>query len=444
MDYANRKPVLGALLACLLALALALTGAQNAKADEPVTSVHPLLDPKPVPHVETEDEFFNILLLGIDYGMDDYWGSGTKKTLENCHTDAVMVISINRTDNSVSLVSLPRDTLTYVPDVRGVYKLNAAINCAVTVEEGIGRTMDAVTWLLGGIQIDRYCAVDMSSMIALGDAIGGVDFEVDMSYQGHSGRHYKKGMQHLDGQGIMDYIRARTNATVDHNDIGRTRRQRAMMTAIFEKVKKENVKLLSKLMEMMQGEDRNIFTNLSLMDITTLMPIALGLNAQDVGSYVLTGPYKLTLTGWNFTFTDQDNRLSVLKEVYGIDAETIPYVSFEHAEFLTKDGLSLVRFIRLARGLIDECEAIPGATAEQTESLQSLIEAHNAAVAAFEQAANTLSKDDVNAMLAARTALRNQGDATAKAFGVTKVNWEKSSRFCDDELVNEYNHIRWR
>ena len=444
MECVRRKSALCALLACLAALAMMLVGIQGALAEETVTSVHPLLDPKPVPHVEPEDDFFNILLMGIDYGMDDYWGSGTKKVLENCHTDAVLVISVNRTDNTVSLVSLPRDTLTYVPDVRGVYKLNAAINCAETVEEGIGRTMDAVTWLLGGIQIDRYCAVDMSSMIALGDAIGGVDFEVDMSYQGHSGRHYKKGMQHLDGQGIMDYIRARTNATVDHNDIGRTRRQRAMMTAIFAKIKQENVKLAGALLEMMQSEEQNIFTNLTLLDITTLMPVAMGINAEDVGSYVLTGPYKLTLTGWNFTFTDQDNRLSVLKEVYGIEAETLPYVSFEHAEFLTKDGLSLVRFIRLARGLIAECEAVQEPTSEQKASLQSLIEAHNAAVAAFEQAANTLEKDDVNTMLAARTALRNQGDATAKAFGVTKVNWEKSARFCDDELVNEYNHIRWR
>ena len=82
--------------------------------------------------------------------------------------------------------------------------------------------MSAVEWLLGGIRIDYYFAVDMNTMIALGDTIGGVDFDVEMSYTGHSGAEYHMGMQHLDGVGITDYLRARTNATVDGTDIART------------------------------------------------------------------------------------------------------------------------------------------------------------------------------------------------------------------------------
>ncbi len=441
MRITKLRAALCALTACLMAL-LPCTAALAVS--EPATSNHPLIDPRPVPVVEPEDDFFNILLLGIDYGMEDYWGSGKKKTLENCHTDAVLVVSVNRTDGTVSLVSLPRDTITYVPNVHGVYKLNAAVNCGTEVEEGIGHTKDAAAWLLGGIQIDRYCAVDMGSMIALGDAIGGVDFDMDMAYQGHSGRHYKKGMQHLDGQGIMDYVRARTNATVDHNDIGRTRRQRAMMKAVFEKIKQENVKLVPKLTQLLQSDDLNIFTDLTLLDITSLLPLALTLDADAIGSYVLTGPYKLTLTGWNFTFTDQDNRIAVLKEVYGIDAEPLDFVSYDHAEFLTDEGLAVVRYVALTRQLIETCEQAGAMTPEQEESLQSLVDAHDAMLVSFEQAATTLTKEDINAMISVRTALRNQGDKTARAFGVDKPNWAKSARFCDDPLVNEYCKIRWR
>lgn len=449
MEGARRRPALWAMLACLAVLAMMLVPVRGARAEaeteamEIVTSEHPLIDPKPVTHVQTQDDLFNILLLGIDFGAKHYWGSGQKRVLENCHTDAVLVVSINRTKNTVSLVSLPRDTLTYVPGVKGLYRLNAAINCADTVEEGIRHTMDSASWLLGGIEIDRYCAVDMSSMIALGDALGGVDFEMDMDYIGHSGRHYTKGMQHLDGQGIMDYVRARTNATVEYNDIGRTRRQRTMMTAIFAKLRQEGAEKIGELFGMLEG-GKNIFTDLSMLDLTALMPLALGIDAQSIGSYVITGRYRASLSGWNLTYTDQDNRIAVLGEVYGIDAEPLRFVSFEHAQFLENDGFELVRFIALTRGLIAECEAVEDATPEQIDSLQSLIKAHNDAVAAFDLAGEALNSLSLTRMRNVRRLLREQADATAAAFGVTKITWSRQSRFCYDPLINEYNEINWR
>jgi hypothetical protein len=33
------------------------------------------------------------------------------------------------------------------------------------------------SWVLGGIKIGYSCAVDMKAMAAIGDAIGGVDFD---------------------------------------------------------------------------------------------------------------------------------------------------------------------------------------------------------------------------------------------------------------------------
>ncbi len=140
----------------VLMLALVLVFGCMVPAQALESSKNPLIDPWPVPHVETEDEFYNILLAGIDLGnYTGVWASGGKNVLEDCHTDVVMVVSLNKTKNTVSLVSLPRDTLTYVPDVHGIYKLNAAFNCAETAEEGMERVCDAVTWLLGGVEIHR-------------------------------------------------------------------------------------------------------------------------------------------------------------------------------------------------------------------------------------------------------------------------------------------------
>lgn len=55
-------------------------------------------------------ERLNILLMGID--ADEYGGT-TSGTM--AHTDAIMLIAINFTENKVDLISLPRDTLTTAP-----------------------------------------------------------------------------------------------------------------------------------------------------------------------------------------------------------------------------------------------------------------------------------------------------------------------------------------
>lgn len=176
---------------------------------------HPLLVPQTAERASTRDRFTNILLLGVDHGFDGYWGSHQKQALEICHTDAFMVVSINMTKAKADIISIPRDTVTYVPGVRGLYKLNAAFNCADTLEEGFRNACEAASWHLGGIKIDYYVCVDMNAMIRLGDQIGGVDMELEMNYHGSGGRYYRKGFQHLDGQGMMDYARARKNATVN-------------------------------------------------------------------------------------------------------------------------------------------------------------------------------------------------------------------------------------
>ena len=433
----------------MLALVLAFGCMVPAQALE--SSQNPLIDPWPVPHVETEDEFYNILLAGIDLGnYTGVWASGGKNVLEDCHTDVVMVVSLNKTKDTVSLVSLPRDTLTYVPGVHGVYKLNAAFNCAETAEEGMERVCDAVTWLLGGVEIHNYVAVDMAALIMLVDAIGGVDFDMDMSYVGHSGITYYQGMQHLDGVGVMDYVRARKNATVEYTDIGRTRRGRDMMMVIFEtiqqKMKEDGMAVAMDLINLMFSEEFNVFTKLSMADLFSLAEMVLSMeNMGDIGSYVLTGDYKLALKDWNFTFTDQDNRISVLKEVYGIDAEKIPYVSWNYTNWLLEYGFPVSRQIHIARQIIEYGRQQKDLTENQQQALAALEAQHDLTVAAFDTAADEQTIGANEALTAARTKLRKLGEEASYALGYMRdAKWNNSALWYRDPLINEYTQVDWR
>lgn len=439
----NIKRLFSRLTAIWMLLVMLLTLSPVAQAE--LESQNPLVDPKPITsYTKTKDQFYHILLLGIDYGMEGYWGSGGRRELEACHTDAVMVLSINQTTQQVHFLSIPRDTLTYVPGVKGIYKLNAAVNCAETMEEGMEKVCAAVSWLLGGIEIKNYIAVDMNAMVRLGNAMGGVDFVMDMEYTGNSGINYKAGPQHLDGQGIMDYIRARRNATVDGNDLGRTNRQREMMMALFKKLKK-NIGLINPLLAEAQKRDINIFRNVHSEDLMAFMPLVMRMQDGGIKSHVLTGNYRFTLVDWNFTITDQESRIKVLKEVYGIDAQPLAYTSLAYTKWLEEYGLPSVRNIEMARLLIAHGKTIENPTQEQQQALNDMIAAHDALVAAFDLAAQTMNDADTNAMVKARGALRDAGEKADKVLAYPEsMAWRSNPLWYRDPLVNEYPDVDWR
>ncbi len=388
---------------------------------------NPLIDPRPVDYkLNPADEILNILLLGIDksdravkYGSD-------------YHTDAIMVVAVNRTKNRVDLVSLPRDTLSYVPGIKGIYKLNAAINCGGgKTEEGFNKVMEAASWLLGGIRVDHYAAVDMQGMKLLGDAIGGVDFELETRIPG-----YGRGWRHLDGEGIVQYLRTRRGAQVNANDIGRTGRQRDLMQAIFEKVMSDRRYPLQ-LMKAIAGAEGGFFTNLNATEIMSLFGMAMSVDRDDIGSHVLTGRYRSALRGWNFTFTDQAHRLEVIREVYGVEAEEIPYVSLEYTKWLTDGGFHAARYLAVADVLLSAAEGMQP-NEKQQEAIAALLEAKEAARTAFLIAADSMSKEDTQAMKETRRALRKAGEVFEKAFPrIKSPGWGEGKYWYLDRLINE-------
>lgn len=428
-------------MSILAAGILALTAcafAEAGGAKNPLIHPDTITEYVPLPH-----RIVNILLLGIDFGHKGYWGSGGKRTLEDCHTDAVMVIAVNLDEKRVDFISLPRDTLTYVPGVKGIYKLNAAINCGNgSMEAGLQKACDAASWVLGGIKIDYYFAVDMNAMVALGDAIGGVDFELEMSYTGHSGRKYYKGLRHLDGVGITDYMRSRTNATVNANDIGRTGRQRELMMAILKKLK-DDKELLLTVFKTAQGLQNSFFTNITdavVTDFLPLLPVFVNMEEKSAGSHVLTGKYRTALRGWNFTFTDQEHRREVIKKVYGVDVPELKYVSLEYTKWLVNHGFTVVRYLAVAEKLREEINAIDEAamSAAQKEALAAFDACYMQAQKAFEATADSMSEGDTKAMAAAGKELRKRGDELYRILdGVSKPVWYTGKYWYADRMINE-------
>lgn len=201
----------------------------------------------------------NILLMGVD-------ARGLKKG-EVPRSDTMLVASLDPVNKRISLFSILRDTYVNISGY-GSDRINSAIT------KGPNTAMETVSDLLG-IPIQYYVYTDFQGFIALVDAVGGVDFEVekDMVYKTIAdGPEYdidlKKGYQHLDGNKALQYVRFRHDATSDYT---RTERQRAFLKAIASKL--TSTTSLLKLPTILSEVSPYIDTNLSPLDMLKLASV---------------------------------------------------------------------------------------------------------------------------------------------------------------------------
>jgi LCP family protein required for cell wall assembly len=261
----------------------------------------------------------NVLLIGVDHAEErDTW-SGKKAF----HADVMIVLAINTETGTVDMISLPRDTYAKIPGVKGIYKLNASIDCGGGWPSesnnystaGFNKVCEAASWMLGDIPVQYYYAVDMNAVKGLVNTIGGVDFDVDIDYT-IQGRSYIKGMQHLDGQGVLDYLRVRKDLGDESGDKHRIDRQKRMLVAIFEKLKAEG--MLAKLPGILGAFDGNLYTNTTLAQTAGLAAYAYNVDPANIRIHSMGGQTRL-IFNWSFMLTDQQARVDLIKQVYGVD-----------------------------------------------------------------------------------------------------------------------------
>ncbi|MDO4492719.1 MAG: LCP family protein [Clostridia bacterium] len=298
-----------------------------------------------------DEGIVNILLMGVDYAEEREHWSG-KDGLKAAHSDVMIVLAVNFKENRADLISLPRDTyVNYIPGVRGTYKLNAAINCGggLTAANGAGfeKVCKTAEVLLGGIPVNYYYAVTMPAVKQLVDLIGGVDYDLEVSFK-IQGRSYREGYQHMDGQAVLDYLRVRKSGTgllkSEQGDANRVNRQKKMLVAIFDKIKRAG--LLESVPTLLKTFSGQLYTNCDVEQTAALALAALNMPKENIGMYSMSGSSKNIWT-WNFTFTNMANRRSIIKKIYGVDVPDI--------RDCTKEYAATQYYIALAEQYLDTC-----------------------------------------------------------------------------------------
>lgn len=184
----------------------------------------------PAPSEEESDDGdpVNILMLGSDSrisaGDPAQWQAGAQRT------DAIMIASVSGDRESVTMMSIPRDSWVPIPG-HGENKINAAYSF------GGPALMIQTIENLTDIRIDHMLVTDFESFQDITDELGGVEITLSQPLQVPGGATLDAGTHTLTGEQALAYTRQRYG--LSGGDFSRIQRQqnwmRAMLASAFDR-----------------------------------------------------------------------------------------------------------------------------------------------------------------------------------------------------------------
>jgi LCP family protein required for cell wall assembly len=251
-----------------------------------------------------------ILLLGE--GLVQAGNQDIKNPNAPDQTDSMMLVSLDPKTGDAGVVSIPRDTLVDLPQAGGRAKINDA-----NFVGGPKLAVKVVEQTLG-VPVDYYLETTIWNFPKIVDALGGLT--VDVPYPMHYGSatgpgaylniNLNPGVQHLDGQQVLEFVRFRQEAL---GDIGRIQQQQYIVRLILKKLlTPQEITKLPEVVGMLRQD-------ITATNLSTQQMLALGLwgshvNVSAVRFATLPGA-PATIGGVDYWVLDQNLIRPLLDDV---------------------------------------------------------------------------------------------------------------------------------
>lgn len=257
---------------------------------------------QPLSLKETEGRT-NILVLGIAGG--DHEGANL--------TDTLIFLSVNLKTYKATMLSLPRDI--WADSLKN--KINTAYEIGEEKKPGGGLILaKAVVSDILGQQIHYMVLIDFTGFQKMIDLLGGVDIEVerafddykypivgkendlcdgDLEYQcRYEHLHFDQGLQHMDGQWALKYVRSRQAEGDEGTDFARSQRQQKVITVLKAKMlSQETILNPGKILSLKKVLGENILTDIQTSEIDDFLKITRKVNSTKINTLTLdTGDEK--------------------------------------------------------------------------------------------------------------------------------------------------------
>lgn len=211
----------------------------------------------PQTEIEKNKNVINILLIGTD--------ERSTKFSDNARSDSMILVSINKENKTVKLVSLERGM--GVPIMAGEYEGQWDWLTHIFRYGGADLLVDTVEYCFK-VEVDHYVRVNFTSVREGIDAIGGIEMELTRNEAGalnwDTDWNLQAGMNHLTGQQALSFARLRA---ID-SDWQRVQRQRKVIVAAVNALKGSSLKELNDLLDQVLPL---IQTNMTMLEIADLM-----------------------------------------------------------------------------------------------------------------------------------------------------------------------------
>lgn len=258
----------------------------------------------------------NILVMGIDP-----LPSASDTSPEEIFTgpsDTMLLLRLDPNDKSMSVLSIPRDTLVLFPGT-GLTKISLA-----NARGGPALAARLVSRTLNNVPIERYVRITNGAFRELVDLLGGVEVFVPqrMSYKDATQQleiDLDPGWQTLNGDQAQQFARFRNSSV---GDIARVQRQQALLKALRDRLTSPAVMpQLPKLTRIMQNY---VDTNLSLAEMLTLVNFCVGLEQENFQMVLLPGSLSPLSKDPSTYWLDPAGQDRVMSQYFGVKPIGVP------------------------------------------------------------------------------------------------------------------------
>ena len=226
----------------------------------------------PIEQEETNvEEPFNVYISGIDV-------SGPITT--NSRSDVNIIMTVNPNTKKILLTTTPRDYYVTLPGVSGESR-DKLTHAGIY---GVDVSMSTLENLYG-IDITYYARVNFTSLVAIVDALGGVDVNSEYAFEA-GGYQFQQGINTLNGDQALAFSRERYSFTEGDNQRGRN--QEAVLTAILQKAMSPAI--LTNANQIIASVSDSVETNMTQEDMAKFINMQLSDGASwSIESQAATG-----------------------------------------------------------------------------------------------------------------------------------------------------------
>ena len=267
-----------------------------------------------------KENILTFLCMGIDRkgeveASDDLFQGG--------QADSLFLAVLDPDEKKISIIGINRDTMTEISvyDANGLYAGKEVAQIALAhaygegLEESCENTVEAVSNLFYGLPIHGYCALNMSVISDINDAVGGVDVTIPASLAGKEDGWTEGEQVHLMGEAAYTFIHYR-DTSVARSAEERLERQKQYLNAWSGKAREALKANPGLALELYNTLSSYMVTDITLDEVNYLATTALSYSFSEDRIYSMEGETVVGEGGFEEFYPDEEALYELILKVF--------------------------------------------------------------------------------------------------------------------------------